>query len=85
MAMDPIYLDHHATTPCDPRVVDAMLPYFTEIFGNPASLTHQQGRRAANALEDARIAIARFLKAQPNEIYFTSGATEANNIALSIV
>jgi cysteine desulfurase len=83
--MEPIYLDHHATTPCDPRVVDAMLPFFTENFGNPASLTHQHGRRAANALEDARITIARFFKTQPNEIYFTSGATEANNIALNIV
>ncbi|HEX9161719.1 MAG TPA: cysteine desulfurase family protein [Thermoanaerobaculia bacterium] len=83
--MEPIYLDHHATTPCDPRVVEAMLPYFSEIFGNPASLTHQHGRRAASALEDARITIARFFKAQPNEIYFTAGATESNNIALNIV
>ncbi len=83
--MEPIYLDHHATTPCDPRVVDAMLPYFTDIFGNPASLTNQHGRRAANALEDARITVARFFRAQPNEIYFTAGATESNNIALSIV
>ena len=83
--MEPIYLDHHATTPCDPRVVDAMLPYFSDVFGNPASLTNQHGRRAANALEDARITIARFFKAQPNEIYFTAGATESNNIALNIV
>ena len=83
--MDPIYLDHHATTPCDPRVVDAMLPFFTDNFGNPSSLTHHHGRRAANALEDARITIARFFKAQPNEIYFTGGATESNNIALNIV
>jgi cysteine desulfurase len=83
--MEPIYLDHHATTPCDSRVVEAMMPYFTDIFGNPASLTHQHGRRAANALEDARITIARFFKAQPNEMYFTAGATESNNIALNIV
>jgi cysteine desulfurase len=82
---DPIYFDHHATTPCDPRVVEKMLPYFTEIFGNPASLTHVQGRRAANALEDARIATARFFGTLPNEIYFTSGATESNNIALNLV
>jgi cysteine desulfurase len=82
---EPIYMDHHATTPCDPRVVDAMLPFFTEIFGNPSSLTHQHGRRAANALEDARITIARFFKALPNEIYFTGGATESNNIALNII
>lgn len=81
----PIYLDHHATTPCDPRVVEAMLPYFTETFGNAASLTHEHGRRASNAVEDARIAIARFFKVQPNEIYFTAGATEANNIALNML
>jgi cysteine desulfurase len=82
---DPIYFDHHATTPCDPRVVEKMLPFFTEIFGNAASLTHVQGRKAANALEDARIAIARFFSVQPNEIYFTAGATESNNIALNLV
>ena len=85
MPPQPVYLDHHATTPCDPRVVEAMLPYFTEVFGNAASLTHEQGRRAANALEDARIAIARFFGAQPNEMYFTAGATESNNIALNLV
>src|SRR5258705_13104848 len=83
--MEPVYLDHHATTPCDPRVVEAMLPYFTETFGNPASLTHEHGRRAANALEDARISVARFFGAQPNEIYFTAGATESNNIALNLL
>ena len=82
---DPIYFDHHATTPCDPRVVEKMLPYFSSIFGNAASLTHVQGRRAANAVEDARIAVARFFRAQPNEIYFTAGATESNNIALHLV
>jgi cysteine desulfurase len=81
----PIYLDHHSTTPCDPRVVEAMLPYFSEQFGNPASLTHEHGRRAANAVEDARIAIARFFKVQPNEIFFTAGATESNNLALNLV
>ena len=85
MPDDPIYFDHHATTPCDPRVVEKMLPFFSDIFGNPASLTHVQGRRAANAVEDARIAIARFFKAQPNEIYFTAGATESNNIALNLL
>jgi cysteine desulfurase len=82
---DPIYFDHHATTPCDPRVVEAMLPFFTEVFGNAASLTHVHGRKAANALEDARISIARFCGVQPKEIYFTSGATESNNIALNLV
>jgi len=81
----PVYLDHHATTPCDPRVVEAMLPYFSEQFGNPASLTHEHGRRAANAVEDARVTIARFFKVQPNEIVFTAGATESNNIALHLV
>lgn len=82
--MEPIYLDHHATTPCDPRVVERMLPFFSEIFGNAASLTHQHGRRAANHLEDARISVARFFRVEPNEIYFTGSATESNNIALNL-
>ncbi|HEX7190729.1 MAG TPA: cysteine desulfurase family protein [Thermoanaerobaculia bacterium] len=85
MPADPIYFDHHATTPCDPRVLEKMLPYFSDVFGNAASLTHVQGRRAANAVEDARIAIARFFHSQPNEIYFTAGATESNNIALNLL
>ncbi|HEX6097228.1 MAG TPA: cysteine desulfurase family protein [Thermoanaerobaculia bacterium] len=83
--LDPVYLDHHATTPCDPRVVEKMLPYFTEHFGNPASITNQHGRRASLALEDARASIARFLGALPPEIYFTAGATESNNIALNLL
>jgi len=81
----PIYLDHHATTPCDPRVVEAMLPYLSETFGNPASLTHEHGRRAANAVEDARIAVARFFGVQPNEIVFTGGATESNNTVFNLL
>ncbi|MEK6374040.1 MAG: cysteine desulfurase family protein [Acidobacteriota bacterium] len=81
----PIYVDHHATTPCDSRVVEAMLPFFSQNFGNPASLTHEHGRRASNAVEDARIAIARFFGVQPNEIAFTAGATESNNIALNLL
>ncbi|HEX9982401.1 MAG TPA: cysteine desulfurase family protein [Thermoanaerobaculia bacterium] len=81
----PIYFDHHATTPCDPRVVEAMLPYFTEVFGNAGSLTHVEGRKASNALENARITIARFLGVMPPEIVFTAGATESNNIALNLV
>ncbi|HEX2120568.1 MAG TPA: cysteine desulfurase family protein [Thermoanaerobaculia bacterium] len=81
----PIYLDHHATTPTDPRVVEQMLPYLTEHFGNPASITHGHGRKASMAVEDARIAIARFLRVLPPEIYFTAGATESNNIALNLV
>ena len=80
-----IYLDHHATTPCDPRVVEAMLPYFTEHFGNPASITHQHGREASRAVEDARVSIARFFGVLPPEVYFTAGATESNNIALNIL
>jgi cysteine desulfurase len=80
-----VYLDHHATTPCDPRVVEKMLPYFTEHFGNPASIAHHHGRKASMALEDARIAIARFLSVLPPEVYFTAGATESNNIALNLV
>src|SRR5438552_1688518 len=78
-------MDHHATTPCDPRVVEAMLPFFTQAFGNPSSLTHEHGRRASNKVEDARIAMARFFGVQPNEMVFTAGATEANNIALNLV
>ena len=79
-----IYLDHHATTPCDERVVETMLPFFTEIFGNPASIVHEHGRAASRAVEDARIAVARFLGVAAPEIYFTAGATESNNIALRI-
>lgn len=85
MPADVIYLDHHATTPCDARVVEAMLPYFTEHFGNPASITHEHGRRASRAVEDARVAIARFFGVLPPEIYFTAGATESNNIALNVL
>lgn len=81
----PVYLDHHATTPCDRRVVEAMLPFFSEDFGNPASVTHEQGRRAAKALENARIDVARFFEVQPNEVYFTAGATESNNLALHLL
>jgi cysteine desulfurase len=80
-----IYLDHHATTPCDPRVVDKMLPFFTEHFGNAASVTHQHGRKASMAVEEARASIARFFGVLPPEIYFTAGATESNNIVLNLV
>jgi cysteine desulfurase len=78
-----IYLDHNATTPCDPRVVEAMLPYFTELSANPTSRSHRPGQEAASALENARATLDRLLGGRaPSEIVFTAGATEANNIAL---
>jgi cysteine desulfurase len=78
----PIYLDNQSTTPIDPRVLEAMLPYFTEHFGNPHSESHVYGRNAAAAIERARGEVARLIGADPREIVFTSGATEANNLAL---
>ncbi|HUZ62811.1 MAG TPA: aminotransferase class V-fold PLP-dependent enzyme [Acetobacteraceae bacterium] len=78
----PVYLDNQATTPCDPRVVSAMLPFFTEAFGNPHSAEHVMGRTAEAAVEQARAAVAALVGAQANEIILTSGATESNNIAI---
>jgi cysteine desulfurase len=80
---DVIYLDYNASTPCDPRVVEAMQPYFTAVYANPSSRSHLPGRDAFTALEDSRSTVAAFLGARSaTEIVFTSGATEANNLAL---
>ncbi len=82
MIKTPVYMDYHATTPVDKRVLDAMMPFFTEHFGNAASLQHRFGWIAKEAVEIARKKIAEAINAQPREIIFTGGATESNNLAI---
>ncbi len=78
----PIYMDHHATTPVELRVLAAMLPYFSEVFGNAASKDHEFGYQASHAVEQGRTQVAALINARPDEIIFTSGATESDNLAL---
>lgn len=81
-AFPPIYLDHHSTTPVDPRVLEALLPYLKEHFGNSSSNTHSFGWKAREAVEEARARVAKLIGASAREIIFTGGATESNNLAL---
>ena len=80
-----IYLDYQATTPVDPKILEKMIPYFTENFGNPHSINHQFGRSANRAIESARENVANLINAEPSEVIFTSGATESNNLAIKSI
>ena len=80
--MPPVFLDYHSTTPVDPRVLESMLPYFSERFGNAASRQHAFGWDAAKAVDAARAQIAALVNASPGEVVLTSGATESNNLAI---
>src|SRR4051812_30705830 len=82
MSTDTIYLDHAATTPVDPRVIESMVPYLSERFGNPSSI-YQLGQESRAALDRSRAALARILGCLPAELIFTGGATESDNLALS--
>ena len=81
-SVNPIYLDFHATTPMDPRVLKDMMPYLTNVYGNPSSIDHSYGYDAANIVQTSRETIASAIHAHMDEIIFTSGATESDNLAL---